>query len=64
MKKNIKTPNHAGPDRRSGEDRRKTPDRRKGVRWEPDKNDRRRRPRRRKTDRDVWDHINKDDEST
>lgn len=61
MKKNIKTPDDLRPDRRSRIDRRERPDRRDGVRWEPDKNDRRRRPRRRKHDRDVWDHVNKND---
>lgn len=60
-KHNTKPLDDAGPVRRSTLDRRQTPDRRDGVRWELDKNDRRRRPRRRKSDRDVWDHINNND---
>lgn len=61
MNKNTKTPAYLGPERRFGADRRKKSDRRRGVRWEPDKYDRRRRPRRRKMDRDVWDHVNNKD---
>ncbi len=60
MKKSKTPADYTGPERRSGVDRRKNPDRRQGVRWEPEKTDRRRRPRRRKRDRDIWDHINKD----
>jgi hypothetical protein len=64
VKKGIKTPDYVGPERRSGVDRRETPDRRQSVRWEPEKSDRRRRPKRRKSDRDVWDHIDKNDSQT
>lgn len=50
---NDKDPPYTGPERRE-ENRRKKSDRRTDIRFEPDKEDRRRKPGRRKTDGDVW----------
>lgn len=48
---------YTGPERRSGEPRRKGVDRRNDIRFEPDKEDRRKSPGRRKEDKDPWfDH--------
>ncbi len=44
---------HRGPEKRK-EQRRKKSHRREEIRFEPDKDDRRQNPGRRKTDGDVW----------
>lgn len=45
---------YTGPERRKGE-RRKTPDRRNSVRFEPDKEPRRKGGDRRRSERDLWE---------
>ena len=62
MKHLVNIPEKVPRERRTGVDRRQKVDRRSGVRWEPDKNDRRRYPRRRKSDRDIWDHVHEHDD--
>lgn len=49
---------HQGPDQRK-EPRRKKNDRREEIRFEPDKDDRRQDPGRRKTDGDIWNKRGK-----
>lgn len=49
----VQTDDYAGVDRREGP-RRVNSDRRQDIRFEPGKDDRRRKPGRRKTDGDIW----------
>ena len=46
---------YTGPERRSGKDRRVNQDRRDMIRFEPDKDDRRKHKERRKSSQDTWE---------
>ena len=46
--------NYKGPERRREGERRKTADRREEIRFEPDREDRRKNRGRRKTDQPFW----------
>ena len=46
---------YEGPERRTGKDRRVSTDRRDMIRFEPDKDDRRKQKERRKKDVDMWE---------
>ncbi len=50
----IDTKDYKGPDRRKIKQRRCRADRREEIRFEPDKEDRRKKQGRRKTDRNIW----------